>query len=108
MRTRVKPLFSIVMLSAVTLLLAASLIHGTPTDKELGKKFVFEDVTFPDGSTGSIFASIRITRQERTATASYFDDDDGYLGQYRERNGFASQDDADVRKWAVSHYGDRE
>jgi hypothetical protein len=93
----------VVLVAAMAVIIAGD----TSAEKELGKRYVFENVTFSDGTVGTIFASIRLTRQEPTATASYFDEGDGYLGQYHERNGFSSDDPDQIREWAVSHYKDR-
>jgi hypothetical protein len=105
MRERLTALTAALVL--VTAAMALTLPGDTAAQKDLGKKYVFENVAFPDGTVGTVFASIRLTRQEPTATASYFDESDGYLGQYRERNGFASDDSDQIREWAVSHYKDR-
>ena len=55
---------SALVLTAVFAAALVSVAITTPAEtKQVSKKFVFDDVAFPDGTTGSIYASVRITKQ---------------------------------------------
>jgi hypothetical protein len=67
-------------------------------------KFVFRDVTFPDGTPGELEASSKVGKRDAFTTCSYFSDDYGsYLGYYHSA-GFGSHDAGAVLEFCLENY----
>ncbi len=102
-----------ILLPALALVLAGGLAtaragNAATNGKDHNQKFTFTDVAFPDGTSGTIRAGVKINNQSTDAEAGYYTPDDQYLGRYQEVDGFASTDPDSVRRWALDHYADRQ
>jgi len=95
------PVTVVLLIAAMTMMVAVDGAIARATNE----KYEFTNVTFPDGTVGTIRAGVKITKKASTAVASYFTAADGYLGEYEEVNGFASTDPGQVLQWALDHYG---
>ena len=94
----------IALVCAVTTMLA---LAGTAQAKVT--KFTFNDVTFPDGTTGEIEASVKLTNKSQLVYCGYFSA--GYaesLGYYEEFTDSPPADASAVETFCLQHFGDRE
>lgn len=72
-------------------------------------KFTFNDVTYSDGTTGEIEASVKNTNNTHLTYCGYFSDDyRESLGYYQESSETpASTDPDEVRAFCVEHFDER-
>ena len=72
-------------------------------------KFTFNDVTYPDGTTGEIEASVKNTNKSHLTYCGYFSDDYAEsLGYYQERTTTpASTDPEQVKAFCLEHFDER-
>jgi hypothetical protein len=88
--------------SACTLAFAASALGAAAN-----AKFTFENVTFPNGTIGTIQAGSKTTGNGSTFTNCGFYDSAGkYLGQFQSAT-FASDDAAAVRQFCLANFDNR-
>lgn len=71
-------------------------------------KFTFSDETYPDGRTGTIRASTKITKKSTFTVCGYFGDpNDQFLGEFQD-DAFASADAAEVEQFCLDHFDERQ
>jgi len=72
-------------------------------------KFTFNDVTYPDGTTGEIEASVKNTNKSHLTYCGNFSDDYAEsLGYYQEQaETTASTDPEQVRAFCLEHFDER-
>jgi len=82
------------------LLTAAAAVAGVT-------KANFPNVTFSDGTTGTITAGSKITNKDAFTVCNYFSSANGaYLGMYQSAD-FATTDPAALEDFCLNHYVDR-
>lgn len=70
-------------------------------------KFDFEGVTFPDGTTGTIYVASKQTGGGNTFTNCGYEADDGtFLGNYGDSS-FSSTDAGALKQFCLDHFADR-
>jgi hypothetical protein len=88
---------TIVLLSA--LVLTASALAGVT-------KYTFNEVTYPDGTTGEIEAGVKDTNRSDLTNCSYFSDDyQQALGYYADAVVFTTAEE--VRQFCLDHFDER-
>jgi len=70
-------------------------------------KMTFPDVTYADGRTGTITASVKTTKSGTVTVIDYYSSpNDKFLGEFQGTDN-TSTDAVVVRDYALSHFGDR-
>lgn len=71
------------------------------------EKFEFEDVTFPDATTGTIYAGSKLNNQgDQFTNCGYFSEAGAFLGQFGSGD-FSSTDPDAVLAFCLDHYDER-
>jgi hypothetical protein len=83
---------------AVALMLAASAAAKVT-------KYTFENVTFPDGTTGTIYAGVKVTNRSTLTACGYHSSTGQSLGYYADS--FASDDPAAVEAFCLENFDER-
>lgn len=87
---------------------AAALALAVPSAQAATTKFTFEDVTFPDGQTGFIYASTKeMNKKPDNVYCGYQTSDYQDLGYYLEFLDDAPDAAEDVLAFCVANYEDR-
>ena len=97
-----RKLIALAVVVATTLALA-----GTAQAKVT--KYTFNDVAFPDGTSGEIEASVKTTNKSQLVYCGYFSS--GYadsLGYYQQFTDSPPTTADGVETFCLDHYGDRE
>lgn len=85
----------------------AALVLAAPT-AHASTKYEFHDVTFSDGQTGTIYASIKTMKKKPdNVYCGYQDSDHESLGYYLEFVEPAPTSPETVRNFCLEHYGAR-
>ncbi|MFP5261349.1 MAG: hypothetical protein ACLGJB_05520 [Blastocatellia bacterium] len=70
-------------------------------------KFTFPEVTYPDGRTGTITASVKTTKSGSVTVVDFYSSpNDKFLGEFQGTDN-TSTDAAVVRDYALLHFADR-
>ena len=89
-----------------TLALGLSLVLS-PSAAAKVQKYTFDPVTYPDGSTGVIEASVKTTNKSDLSYCGYFTDDYMESLGYYQAQGFATDDPDVLLQWCLDHFEDR-
>lgn len=73
---------------------------------QFNEKFSFDPVTFPDGTTGEVYAASKRAKNNQDTSREYETPDEQFLGLHQSRD-FSSPDADAVRDVRLSHYGER-
>ena len=95
-------------LLVVAVMLAAALVLAAAAAAEV-TKFTFQDVTYSDGTTGEIEASVKNTNKSHLTYCGYFSDDyRESLGYYQEFSETTASTDPDVvRAFCLENFDER-
>jgi hypothetical protein len=95
----------------LSLLLAAMfvvLVLAVPALAGSVSKLTFDNVTYPDGTTGVIEASVKVVNKSGTTVCDYYSDNHvAFLGQYQQVGGFAATDPAQVEQFCLDNFANR-
>ena len=69
-------------------------------------KATFSDVTFADGTVGTIYAGSKITNKSTVTDCTYMDNHGQYLGMFLS-SAFASTDPDALESFCLAHFGER-
>lgn len=70
-------------------------------------KFTFPDVAYPDGSLGTLRASVKLVKRDSVTVCGYFaDPNDSFLGQF-EGTDNRSADASVVLEYCLAHFNER-
>lgn len=84
---------------------AAAVALAVPSAHAATVKFEFDDVTFPDGRAGTIYASVKeMNKKDDNVYCQYQSSDHEYLGYYLEFVGDAPSDAASVLEFCLANY----
>jgi hypothetical protein len=96
------------LLLIAALVLAVALVLAAPAAAKV-TKFTFNDVTYPDGTTGEIEASVKNTNQSHLTYCGYFSDDYreslGYYQEFSETT--ASTNPEEVKAFCLESFDER-
>jgi hypothetical protein len=68
-------------------------------------KYTFQNVTFPDGTTGVIYAGVKLTNKSTLTACNYHSSTGASLGYYADS--FASADPAAVEQFCLDNFDER-
>jgi hypothetical protein len=69
-------------------------------------KYTFRDVTFPDQTTGIIYAGVKETNRSNLTACNYFSDTGQSLGYYADS--FTSDIPAEVEQFCLANFDERQ
>jgi hypothetical protein len=70
-------------------------------------KAKFPNVTYPDGTAGTLVAGSKITNRSQFTNCEYFDANGAYLGMFQSAD-FATADATALGEFCLDHFADRE
>jgi hypothetical protein len=68
-------------------------------------KYTFDNVTFSDGTTGTIYAGVKVTNRSTLTSCGYHSSSGASLGYYADS--FASDDPAAVEQFCLDNFDER-
>jgi hypothetical protein len=92
---------------SVTLLLVAFVLALTVAASAAAAvtKYTFRNVTFSDGTTGVIYAGVKVTNKSTLTACDYHSSTGASLGYYADS--FASDDPAAVQQFCLDNFAER-
>ena len=94
-------------LIALVVTTAALALPGAAFAGAQHAKFDIEGVDFPDGNTGTIYASSKMTGKGSTFTNCGYETTDGtFLGNYGDASFFSTDADA-LKQFCLEHFDDK-
>ena len=95
------------MRRAVVLVVMAGLLSIPAAASASVTKFDFDNVAFPDGTTGVIYASVKDNHNNSNTYCEFATESGEFLGYYQEPDVVFSQPDQ-VEQFCLDHFGDRQ